>query len=269
MELKELQETFYRAIFDPSPENIAQASLYIKGTKEISSEDRLSIYRDSILGGITTGLSNIFPVCVKLVGMKYFTHMVAGYLKQYPSASADLGDYGQYLPAYIADFPPAKELIYLSDVAQLEWQWHKAFNAALNEELNEDLNEKLGHEIRSISELGEVADYALVHLVLDSSATLLRSPYPVHRIWSVNQDDFQGEPSISLDEGAVELVIWRKTDFGMQIDALSEDEYMFLSAVMNKKSLVEISELSLNQAVELVFQRCIQAGLIIGFKLEH
>jgi len=258
-DLKKLQETFYDAIFDPSSNNIKQASTYIIGTEKISEAQRLSIYRDSILGGITAALTHIYPVCVKLLGEKYFTHMVAGYLKKFPSESPDIGNYGEHLPAYIAEFKPAKELVYLSDVAQLEWLWHKAFNAPSG--LSSSPEQKPLSELQNISE----QNLPLVKFCSVSSANLLTSLYPIQRIWQVNQHDFQGDHSVSLDEGGVSLVIWRCADFGMRIDELNEDETKFLSAVLNCASFGQIAEIDFNQGLDEIVQRCIQTGLVIGF----
>jgi hypothetical protein len=38
---------------------------------------------------------------------------------------------------------------------------------------------------------------------------LLQSPYPVHRIWQVNQPEWQGDDAVSLNEGGVNLLIHR------------------------------------------------------------
>jgi hypothetical protein len=257
--LKQLQETFYQGIFDPSATNIKQASAYILTTKQLLESDRLSIYRGSILGGITTALTNIYPVCVKLVGENYFTHMVAGYLKNTPSNSPDIGNYGEYLPAYIADFEPAKTLTYLADVARLEWLWHIAFNASNDHSSSQN--------IRPLTALQNVQEDELpsVKFCSVSSAHLLSSPYPVQKIWQVNQADFDGDQSVNLDAGGVNLVVWRNADLGMRIDALSDDETTFISAVLNNASLGDIAELTFSQDLNLIVQRCIQAELIIGF----
>jgi len=259
-DLKQLQEAFYDGIFDPNENNINHASAYILNTAQLLEADRLSIYRGSILGGITAALINIYPVCVKLVGEKYFTHMVAGYLKNHPSNSPDIGHYGEYLPTYIADFEPVKALTYLADVAQLEWLWHKAFNAS-----NDSFTSQ---NCKPLTELQNIQAHELpsIEFCPVSSAHLLSSPYPVHKIWQTNQADFNGESSVNLDDGDVNLVIWRNTELAMRIDEISEDETTFLSAVLNNASFGDIAELTFSQSLDLIVQRCIQTGIIIGFK---
>jgi len=276
--LKQLQDDFYQAIFHPDKETIRQASTYIVGTDTLTQADRLTIYRDSILGGITAGLTGIYPVCVKLVGEKYFTHMVAGYLKEYPSGSPDLGQYGEYLSAYIAQFKPAKELVYLSDVAKLEWAWHQAFNAPDEDALSVDMTSleseakltfKPVSEIKPISELEHIAEESFPDIIFKvvSSASLICSEYPVHHIWQVNQSDYEGDQSVSLDEGHARLIIWRSADYGMRIDELNENEYQFIEGLFEGKTFSYIAELAYPQALGEILQRCIQMGLIQGFSV--
>ena len=259
-DLKQLQDTFYNGIFDPSENNVQHASTYILNTEQLLEADRLSIYRSSILGGITTALINIHPVCVKLVGEKYFTHMVVGYLKNYPSNSPDIGHYGEYLPSYIADFKPVKTLTYLADVAQLEWFWHQAFNAS-----NDNFTSQ---SCQPLTELQNIKEHELpsIKFCPVSSAQLLASLYPIQKIWQVNQADYQGDPSVNLDDGGVSLVIWRNAELGMRIDELSDDETRFIKAVLNNASFGDIAELSFSKSLDQVVQHCIQTGLIIGFK---
>ena len=258
--LKQLQETFYKGIFDPSKDNIHDASNYILNTKNLLEAERLSIYRDSILGGISTALTHIYPVCVKLVGEKYFTHMVAGYLKNTPSNSPDIGHYGEHLSSYIANFEPAKSLTYLADVAQLEWLWHKAFNAP-----NDDI---FLNQYRPLSALETVNTHDLPTIKFHPSHAvfLMSSPYPIQKIWQVNQIDYEGDETVNLNEGRVNLIIWRDADLNMRIDNISEDETTLLSAVLQQATFGDIAELHFSSELDVIVQRCIQAGFIIGIK---
>ncbi|MFC3151084.1 DUF2063 domain-containing protein [Litoribrevibacter euphylliae] len=265
MSLKEMQLAFYEGIFNPHNDtNLSQLSNTICRTDApLSAEDRIGIYRGSILGGITEALTAIYPVCVKLVGETYFTHMVAGYLTQYASGSPDLGDYGEHLPQYIADFTPAKELFYMPDVAQLEWYWHKAFNA-----------EEAGNAPKisyTLADLGNVTEeqQPSLQFCLTPSAFLMTSDYPVHQIWEVNQDDHQGDQTVNLDDGAVQLVIWRSADYGMRIDLLRDAEYQFLFALDQQKTFGEIAQLTCGEHLNELLPKFIQLGLIAGFNLTN
>ncbi|GAA3937780.1 DNA-binding domain-containing protein [Litoribacillus peritrichatus] len=261
MNLKDWQEAFYRGIFDPTQDNIQKACEGVDSTDNLSAEERLGIYRGSILGGLTSGLSGIYPVCEKLVGEQYFTQMVSGYLKQYPSGSPDLGNYGEHLPQYISDFQPAKELFYLPDVAKVEWLWHQAFNAAETPASNQGF--------LPVSELANIAveDQARIQFCLNPSASLMKSDYPVHKIWAVNQNDYEGDQTVNLDDGETNLIVWRSQDFGMRIDVINEDELKFLTAINQGKLFAEIAEMSFSLPISELLPPYIQMGLISGFRL--
>jgi hypothetical protein len=273
--MKIWQQDFYHGIFNPTIENINSACVDMIGTEELTSQDRLTIYRGSILGGITTALTGIYPVCEKLVGEVYFTQMVAGYLRQYPSSSPDIGGYGEYLgdylEAFIANNTSAQELVYLPDTARLEWLWHRAFNAP-------NINDVIALYC-PVTELAEVAveDQGKIQFYLDPSIQVMKSEYPVDDIWNMNQQGAQagayGETheetrEVSLDAGGKYLMVRRNSDFGMSINEVSFDEFVFLDALNSNLSFAVIAELEFETSVGDVLTTALQSGLIIGFRLQ-
>ncbi len=270
-EMKAWQQDFYQGIFNPTEDNIQQACLNICSTDVLSAEARLSIYRGSILGGMTTALSGIYPVCEKLVGQQYFIQMVAGYLREFPSDSPDIGNYGDTLADYLRDFiskqATAQELIYLPDTARLEWLWHKAFNAI---EIHQQ--EK---ECRPLTELADIEaeDQGRIRFYLDASLGLMQSTYPVDKIWQANQNQSpeqehgKEQESISLDDGAVYLVVRRAADYGMSIEAITVDVFQFLTAIDQRQCFADIAELDFDTPLADLLSYSMQSGLIVGFDL--
>ena len=63
------------------------------------------------------------------MGRKFFDALTRKYIELYPSRSSSLDDYGAQLPEFVASFPPLEDINYASDLARLEWYWHKAFHA--------------------------------------------------------------------------------------------------------------------------------------------
>jgi hypothetical protein len=269
--IKAWQQEFYQGIFNPTQEHIKQACVDIDATDELSAEDRLNIYRNSILGGISSGLMGIYPVCTRLVGETFFTHMVAGYLRQYPSGSADMGDYGEYLADYLDVFlvkiNQQQALKYLPDVARLEWLWHQAFNSA---ELT--LNAK---SVLPLSELANVnsEDQGRMVFKLQPSLGLLSSNYPVDRIWQVNQleseqKEVDGSDEIELSEEYREFVIWRSSDFAMRIESITiAGGLAFLGDVQQGSAFADIAAKEYESPVEVLLPHFLQSGLVVGFTL--
>jgi len=266
-EMKAWQQDFYRGIFNPTEDNVQQACIDVCSTAALSAEERLSIYRGSILGGMTTALSGIYPVCEKLVGQQYFIQMVAGYLREFPSDSPDIGNYGDTLADYLRDFiskqASAQELVYLPDTARLEWLWHKAFNAL---EVHQQEN-----ECRPLTALADIEaeDQGRIRFYLDTSLGLMQSTFPVDKIWQANQDQSQEQDkkSISLDDGAVYLVVRRAADYGMSIEVITADVFQFLTAIDQRQCFADIAELDFDTLLADLLSYSMQSGLIVGFDL--
>ena len=269
------QLDFYQGVFNPTPEHIKQACLDIEETEELPARERLAIYRNSILGGISSGLMGIYPVCTRLVGETFFTHMIAGYLKKYPSGSADMGDYGEFLADYLEVFlvkiNQQKNLKYLPDVARLEWLWHQAFNAL-----------ELSWDAEGILPLAELANISAeqqgnIRFKLQPSLGLLTSNYPLDQIWQANQlnDSRQknnqqenDEAEIVLDEEAREFVIWRSADFAMNIERITiAGGLAFLNDIQQGYSFAEIAAQEYLSPVEELLPHFLQSELIVGFEL--
>ncbi len=261
MNLKKWQQDFYQGIFHPSQNNIQLACQGINTTGNLSASQRLDIYRDSILGGITDGLSGVFPVCENLVGSQYFSHMLTDFLKQNPSYSPDLGNYGALLPNYIAQFKPAKDLVYLPEVAKLEWLWHKAFNAS-------DVHNN-NAAIYTLEQLASITEneQGRIQFVLQPSIQLMQSDYPIHLIWEMNQDNYDGQKQVDLNEGEVNLLIFRAPDYSMHINPLNKDEFIFYQALQAGLIFLDIAKLTFTAPIETLLAPAIQSGLIIGFNI--
>ena len=259
MKLKALQEAFYNGVFKPEKQHIDEICAEIIPCPTLSSRELLSIYRSSILGGMTSALAQIYPVCNKLVGGNYFDRMVAGYLQQYPSGSPDLGNYGEHLSEYITNFPAAQALTYLADVALLEWRWHQALNGEKN----------VAPETQAISELAgiDIENQTNIKFCLISNLQLLTSPYPVDKIWMTNQADFQGDSAVNLNDGSVQLAIWLDNNLTMHMDPLSNPAFLFLKAIKDITTFGDIAEMEFSSSLESLLPYFIQAGIIIGFTL--
>jgi hypothetical protein len=270
--IKLWQQDFYQGIFNPTHEHVETACVDIDTTDELSAEDRLTIYRNSILGGISSGLMGIYPVCTRLVGETFFTHMLAGYLRQYPSGSADMGAYGEFLADYLDVFlvkiNQQQELKYLPDVARLEWLWHQAFNA---EELSEDVD-----NVFPLSELANINSEQQGRIIfkLQPSLGLLSSDYPIDQIWQANQlesdneQEVDGADAIKLYEEHREFVIWRSPDFAMHIEKITiAGGFLFLKDVQQGQTFADIAAKEYPNPVGTLLPHFLQSGLVVGFTL--
>lgn len=226
-QLHELQKRFVAALNS----NDDAIFTLIQPTAYLSAQEHLAIYQSSITGALQKALKEIYPVCRKLVGEDFFIGMINPYIEHYSSQAPDLASYGEHLADFIATFPPAMSLPYLADVARLEWAWHSLFTARASR----------GVAFDQLAAQSETQGERIIFLMPPKSS-LLTSPYPIHRIWEVNQDDYTNEQAIVLPDNArFYYLVWRK-ELGMRIDLLERETWQILTWMQAKVPWGEICE---------------------------
>ncbi len=188
--LKTLQQRFSDAMYRSDSAIVADIK-----PSTISPAGRMKIYRRNVFSAVTNALRLSYPVVEKLVGKDFFAAAGREFIKTSPPSSGNLDDYGADFGDFLASFPPAQSLPYLPDVARLEWLHHEC----------------------------ALADAE------DRSIRLFHSPYPVHRIWDINQEGADPDATVRLDEGAAWLMLTR-SERTVHIHVLSEAEYTRLNS---------------------------------------
>lgn len=256
--LPELQAEFRRVLLggmDGEPAGALSAEVLADG---LSPEARLGIYRHHVVTTLTATLKGTYPVVARLVGDGFFAYAADTFLRRHPPDGPCLFEYGGRFAEFLASFPPCRELVYLSDVARLEWAMHAALHA-------ED-----AHAI-DLGSLGGISPEAIaaVTLRLDPSVTLLASPWPVDRIWRANQPDADGEATIDLRAGSVCLEVRRVGD-DMIWRTLPTAEHAFRSALAAGGALGRAAHwaLAVDAGFDLVgaLHAVFAEGLVTGFR---
>jgi hypothetical protein len=223
----------------------------------LSIEESISIYQKSCRLALLNTMRDTFEVCVKITGDDFFNAMAELYIKETPSRNANIDCYGESFVRFVAEFQPAMQLPYLSDVAQLEWFWHKALHSENSQKFNPT----------ALADLPE-KDHAKIIFQLPLSAQMIESPYPIDEIWHFNQEGYVGEQSINLNKGGVKLLVWRQ-EMNMRIDSLQKDEWDFLSAIEQGVPMGELDEvLSEEQAAHMseMLADFVRKGWIAGYR---
>src|SRR3990167_10192357 len=89
----------------------------------------LAIYRNNIFATLMHTLKATYPLTLVLLGKDFFAMAAREYIRQYPSRSGNLHDYGEYFGNFLATYQPVHELIYLAEVAEFEWAFHTIYHA--------------------------------------------------------------------------------------------------------------------------------------------
>lgn len=176
----------------------------------------ISVYRGNFFGNWSGALAMAYPIVRKIVGAEFFDAMARHFARAYRSRSGDLHDYGAELPDFLESYAHTADLPYLPDVARMEWFAHRAYYAPEAPPFDPLVLAGLPAE-----------RLETLRLKLAPSCTLLRSRWPLARLWEIHQDDFAGEFSVDLGLGPDRVVIHRPR---WQVSVLSvpPGEFRFL-----------------------------------------
>jgi hypothetical protein len=190
--------------------------------------ERLKVYRNTFLTGVTKALRLSYPAVHRLVGNDFFEGAAVVFITRQPPQAAYLDDYGADFPQFLSGFEPAASLEYLADVARLEWAVTRAIHAVDIEPLDLARLETLAP-----------ADQACVSFVPHPSIGLLRSGYPVDVIWrGLLAGDDAALAAVDLKGGPVCLLVERRAA-GVEVSRLDAAAWRFAHALCEGRPLVD------------------------------
>ena len=108
----------------------------------LAAMERLDIYRRNVTAAHSEALRRVYPVCLEILGERSFASFARDYVRDYPSTSPDLNNYGEHFAALLArrtaSIATLAQFRYLPDLARLEWHWHAAYYQADDEPFDFD-----------------------------------------------------------------------------------------------------------------------------------
>lgn len=240
--LAELQKRFSAAMQDKN----ALQSLPIVQPKYIS------IYRNSILFNHTRALKETYPVTVRLVGEDFFDTVAYFYLRTFPARDSNLNDYGKHLAEFLKNYTPTKTLIYLSEVAELEWGLHSAYYAA----------DSLIFDPATLKPIPE-QDHEKLIFHLQPSCQLLQFKYQTLDLWQACQNLEQDTKLHLQPERQFLLLV--KQDYTVRTERLTPSEFIVLTELSKGISILEASHSVLLADTTVDLTACLQNFIMKGY----
>jgi Putative DNA-binding domain len=146
-------------------------------------------------------LEAAYPVVTRLLHQRFFAYAADQYIRAHPPAGPCLVEYGASLPEFLEAFPPCQHLLYLPDVARLDWALHRAQHAEDAAAIHPALLRDLG-----------IDEVVRVTFRLHPAVWLLASRWPIDEIWRANQPDADPDITVDLAQGGVRLEVRRDGD---------------------------------------------------------
>lgn len=252
--LEELQQQFADAVLKQDEAALCD----VINAEGISPAGRVDIYRNNVMVGLQRVMMARYPVVCKLVDERFFKYAVAEYIKQHPSESGNLDDYGKAFAEFLSAFEPTKPFAFLPDTARLEWAHHECYRAAEHEKIDAVALSKLPPE-----------SYEHLRFTLHPSVQLLCSEYPLDVLWALGQGN-ENEDSIELPERGVELLLVRP-DTEVQQIVLEKGEYAYLNALAEGGTFLKAYETAIkeHEGFDLggALQKFVSNGVCVAFSI--
>lgn len=208
----------------------------------------LAAYRGNAGAVAERALAVAYPTVAALVGDDSFAALARDFWQQRPPQRGDLGEWGDALPAFLADVQGLADEPYLSDSARLDWAVHRASRAADAPETTPRLERLAQH------------DPAQLRLALAPGSALVDSRWPVASIWQAHQrDDAQRFDAVraAFDAGRGEAAFVVRQGLAARVHALDAADAAFTRALLAGASLAA----ALDASPDFAFDRWLARAL--------
>jgi len=184
----------------------------------------ISVYRNNLKQGFGNALALTFPVLVRLVGEPYFRQLADQFRRRHPSRSGNLSNIGSLMPEFLRESFEHTEYHYFADIARLEWLVYEVQCAAEAPWLSVDAFKAM-----------TPAECSRLRFRMHPAARMMKSVYPILRIWQSNQP---GADPVAIDLGSGgDLLIISRTKAGTRLHSLEAALYELAFALAAGASL--------------------------------
>ena len=180
---------------------------------------RFEVHRNHYVITLIEALETTFPVVRRVVGEHFFRQAARAFVRAEPPVRPCLFEYGSGLGSFLSTYGPAAELVYLADLARLEWAINEAWHAAEAAAFQPD--ELAGFDAEALEALA---------LGLNPRYRLVVSPWPVDQIWRTNRAADAEPKPVTLDAGPARVLV-RRAENEIELAALGEAEAALLLAL--------------------------------------
>lgn len=251
--LREIQGSLMRDIYAGERQTASLLDHNIDNAAE-----RIDIYHNNTLLGLTGTLANIYPVTQKIVGEGFFKTVARFYIKDRPLDSGNRNGFGHDMSLFLKNFEPAKNLPYLPDIAAIESAFFLAGIAPDRRFLSaEDIGRR------------SIASPDGFKVDLHPSAQIVAQSYNGLQIWQEHKKENIGE--IELVKKHHTVLCWRDQNHDVFFKAVSEDVERLLEALFQyepfSKALEEtLSGASAPEVFQQEFAQLSASGLFVNHK---
>jgi Putative DNA-binding domain len=202
---------------------------WVRAPARASASHSLAVYRSNAGALAERALGTAFPTIAALIGAESFAALARHFWHEWPPVRGDVGEWGEALPAFIADSEQLAGEPYLADSARLDWAVHAAARAA-------DASGTWPPALEALA----TTEPSQLRLQLSPGAAVVASRWPIVTIWQAHHGDenFDNVRTAFAAERAETALVWRDDGFAIHVEALDNSaDAAFTAAVIAGRSL--------------------------------
>ncbi len=213
--------------------------------------DGLAVYRNTVMRGAIDALEATFGTVVLITGRDWFRAAAREFVGKNPPREPALMAYGEGFPGWLADFGPAQDTPYLSDIAEIDWLWQQAWSAADAVRLD-------GTELAALTPQS-LPKYTLE---LHPSVRVAQFDIGTPSLWLAHQI---GPPNkVHVLSETPERMLFVRSQTNVETHLLEPASHAFLTTLREQASLLEAAEAAMAAQTGCDLQQTLVTGLTLG-----
>ncbi len=193
---------------------------------------RFDVYRNNVASSLTDALEVGFPAIARLIGQRNFRAVMGVFLRQHPPDKPMIAQYGGALPGFLEDFAPLAHLGYLADVARLEQALRDSYHAADCKPIDPADLQRTPPDA-----------FPTARITLAPALRIIRSPWPVHAIWTYATHEGAPQPT-----GTAQDVFVTRPAFDPQMAVPGPGGAAFVQALAERYPIGAAHDIALKDA---------------------
>lgn len=200
----------------------------LQGWVRGSSSQGLAAYRSNAGALAERALGSAYPTIAALVGAESFAALARHFWHEHPPVRGDVGEWGDALPAFVADSAQLADEPTLADCARLDWAVHAATRAA----------DALGTWPPALDALA-TTEPSQLRVQLAAGAAVVASRWPIVAIWRAHHagEPFENVRAAFAAAREETAFVWRDDGFAIHVEALDTADARFTAALIGGHSL--------------------------------
>lgn len=223
MKLKQLQAKFAESLFYTN-NDITEA---IKQTTAVTAEQRVQVYRNSFIMGVTEALAMTYQHTSALVGEDFFNSVSRAFILSTPPAENNIITYGVGFDEYLHSLPQLAEMPFIGEMARFEWL------------LEQTANKEVENKQLDVSQLAALSEDKLAQLIFTTPTqiTLFHSTQDIAHLYQMLIDNALVESDLNVP---CYIVLKKQADFRIELIPLQQAQFQLLEQIQAGKSLGDI-----------------------------